>query len=113
MSKKLSLEREDAKSLVDTRPPVPAPGCAAARQHLPANIPHWIKFQAPEPNRPKFQHSKKSVGPMVFLAERANLVFLRGAAPLECYGTQRMSFLDWITPVPLLGAESCEQTALL
>jgi hypothetical protein len=51
------------------------------------------------------QHSKKSVGPMVLLAARANLVFPKDATPLERYGTPRIAFFDQITLAPLQGAE--------
>jgi hypothetical protein len=78
-SKKPCLERANVKAVADNRPPVRAFGCATARPNLKANARYWIKFQAPEPNRPKFQHSKKSVGPMVFLAAHANLVFPKDA----------------------------------
>jgi hypothetical protein len=55
-----------------------------------------------------FQHSKKSAGPMVFLAARANLVFPKDATRLGCYGTPQISFFDQITLAPLLGAQFCQ-----
>ena len=112
-SKKPCTERANVKAVADSGHPVRAPGCARARPNLKANTPYWIEFQGSAPTRSMSQHSKKSVGPMVFPAARANLVFLKDATPWECYGIRQISFLDWIIPVPLLGAESCHQTALL
>jgi hypothetical protein len=83
-SKKPCPERANVKAVADKRPPVQAPGCAAATLHLKANASYWTKFQGPEPNRPMCQHSRKSVCPMVFLAAHANLVVPKGPILLEC-----------------------------
>src|SRR6266436_5154282 len=107
-SKKPCPERANVKAVADNRPPVQAPGCAAATLHLKANALYCIEFQEPESNRSMFQHSEKSVGPVVFLAVHANLVFPKDATPLECYGIPQISFLDQLTLAPLLGAEFCQ-----
>src|ERR1700738_2860680 len=112
-SKKPYPERPNVKVVVDTCLLCRVSDYATGAQSLKANIPYCIKVQGSETIHLESPHSKISVYLMVLLAERANLVFLRGATPLECYGTRQMSFLDWITAAPLLGAESCQQTALL
>jgi len=107
-SKKLCPERANVKAVADKRPPVRASGCAATTLHPKANALYWIKFQGADPIRPMSQHSEKFVCPMVFLAAHANLVLPKDAIPLECYGTQQISFFDQITVVPLLGPEFCQ-----
>ena len=108
-SKRPSLERANVKAGADNRPLVRMSiGCATARPNLKANAPYWIRFQGSAPNRPMFQRSKKSRGPMVFLAAHANLVFPKDPTRLECYGTPQISFFDPITLAPLLGEEFCQ-----
>jgi len=108
-SKKLSLERANVTALADNGQLVPVPGRARARPNLKANVLYWIGFQGSAPNRSMSQHSKKFVGPMVFLAARANLVFVKDGTPLERYGTPRIASFYQITLAPLPGAEFCQQ----
>jgi hypothetical protein len=101
------------KAFADKRHPVRARCCATARPNLEANTQYCIKFQAADSIRSTSQHSKKSVGPMVFLAARANLVFPEDATPLQRYGTPRIASFDQITLAPLPGAEFCQPMAQL
>src|SRR5215813_12826376 len=106
-SKILCPERANVKAVADKRHRFRAPGCATARPNLEANTLYCIKFQGPASNRPSFQHTRKSVGPMVFLAARANLAFPKDATLGERYGTPRIAFFDQLSLAPLPGAGFC------
>jgi len=112
-SKKLCPARANVKVVGDNRGHVRASGYAAATLHPKANILYWIKFRGSGTAHPMSQHSKKFVCHMVFLEADANLVSLKDATLLGCYGILQISLFGQITPAPLLGAEFCQPMARL